>query len=254
MTMRRMQAWVQLFIVEYPEYWIVLLCVFAWVALLGPWKQLREGSCATHGGIHLGSIASSAPLVWRSWPVLSATGLHWLCMFFAMMVPTILGGLRLAASRSLWSRRHLAISLALIGYTAPWVVFGLTLEFAWALVPPRWSSVLLVASLFLAAAWQLTWTKRRGLVRCHRDAILAPSGWRADWTCLRYGFLLVRGCLQTCWALMIACTAAGHALWVVVLITAVMWAERFLRVPRLQWSAGALSAAALLVSSGAMAR
>ncbi len=172
--------------------------------------------------------------------------LHWLIMIPAMMAPTLLGSMRVVAERSLWSRRHRAMALVLLGYAAPWIVFGLLVEASIAIAPASVTRPLLAGSLLAAAVWQLMPLKQRSLVYCHREPILAPSGLRADWACVRYGFLLAGRCGTSCWALMITCAAAGHALWAIVLITGVVWVERFWPGFPLRWSSAVLCCAALM--------
>jgi predicted metal-binding membrane protein len=67
-------------------------------------------------------------------------------------------------------------------------------------------------SFTTAALWQLTPVHRRALTDCHRRLPLAPTGWRADRDCLRYGGTIGAACIRTSWPLMLACAFAGHGL------------------------------------------
>jgi Predicted metal-binding integral membrane protein (DUF2182) len=241
----------QLLEIEYPEFWVILLCAAAWCALLS--MRMMHGTygaaCTMDGGmtgtgVPMRGVSSRAVALLEG---MRMPALHWLIMIPAMMAPTLLGSMRVVAERSLWSRRHRAMALVLLGYAVPWLVFGLAVEALIAIVPTRIAPFLLAGSLLAAAVWQLMPLKRRSLVYCHREPILAPSGLRADWACLRYGLLLAGRCGTSCWALMITCAAAGHALWAIVLITAVVWVERFWPGVPLRWSCGALCCAALVV-------
>jgi hypothetical protein len=251
MRLQRIRAAVVLLSVEYPEYWVILLCVLAWASLL---RIQLEGTrqqdlCAFHGGMNPSSsaiYATSSRAISALLLSLSNSAVHWLLMLSAMMLPLLLGSLRGVIARSLWPRRHRAISFVLIGYAIPWLVFGLGLEFALAATSPGVAQFLLVGCLLFAAAWQLTSAKRRNLIRCHPEAILAPTGWKADRACLQYGLVLAGRCWLNCWALMIACGAGGHAFWATLVITAVVWTERFRPAIAPRWSAAALGGAALL--------
>jgi hypothetical protein len=257
MRLRRLRLWVALLSVEYPECWVVFLSVLAWAILLK--LALGESAgpmCSMHDGIYRAPIASSTIFDGRVVTFCQHFGtfiVHWLPMLLAMMVPPLLGSLRLVAGRSLWSRRHRAMALVLIGYVMLWTVFGLGSELLRQAIPSRFERGSLAGSFLLAALWQLTSLKRRHLIQCHRDPILAPSGWRADGACLRYGCVLAARCGLSCWALMAACTASGHAFWTAVLITSVVWAERFRPALSPRYSSGALVTGALLVCTGYLA-
>jgi Predicted metal-binding integral membrane protein (DUF2182) len=248
--LRQVRIGAQLLEIEYPEFWVILLCAAAWLALLS--MRMMHGTygivCAMDGGmagtsIPMRGVSSRAVALLE---MMRMPALHWLIMIPAMMAPTLLSSMRVVAGRSLWSRRHRAMAVVLLGYAAPWIVFGLAVEALIAIAPTGIAPCLLAVSLLAAAVWQLVPLKQRSLVYCHREPILAPSGLRADWACLRYGLLLAGRCGTSCWALMITCAAAGHALWITVLITAVVWAERFRPGLPLRWSSAALCCAALL--------
>jgi Predicted metal-binding integral membrane protein (DUF2182) len=134
----------------------------------------------------------------------------WMAMVAAMMLPLVLDGVRQAAENSLWNRRHRAMAGFLLGYLAMWFLVGLLpvafRQFPWA--HNQW----LAAGLFLAAGlWLQTPWHRRALITCHRTFPLSPSGWRADWDCLRYGTTVGGACVRSCWLFMVACLTAGHA-------------------------------------------
>jgi predicted metal-binding membrane protein len=89
---------------------------------------------------------------------------------------------------------------------------------------------MLWSTLAVAAAWQLTRTKRRALLACARPVPLPPHGPRADLACLRFGWLHACRCLGSCWAVMLVMIPAGHDLAWMAAITAVVLAEQ--RHPR----------------------
>jgi Predicted metal-binding integral membrane protein (DUF2182) len=243
--LRQVRIGAQLLEIEYPEFWVILLCVAAWFALLS--MRMTNGTygarCAMDGWMAGTGVPTRGVALFEG---MRMPVLHWLIMIPAMMAPTLLGSLRVVAGRSLWSRRHRAMAVVLLGYAAPWIVFGVAVETSIAIAPTSITPFLLAGSLLAAAVWQLMPLKRRSLVYCHREPILAPSGTRADWACLRYGLLLAGRCGVSCWVLMITCAVAGHALWATVLITAVVWVERFRPGLPLRWSSAALCFAALL--------
>ena len=225
------------FLWRHPECPVLLLSGAAWLFLLlmtmGP-INFAPRPMAHH---------AATPLSFSGWPTLL---LYWAVMLAAMMFPSLVPQVRVVAMRSFWSRRTRAISLFLIGYTLVWLLYAMVAAFLIAALERISSSTLLVPlSLLLAAVWQLTPQKRQSLVACHFTMPLAPTGWRADLDCSRYGVRTALLCCVSCWALMLVCVVAGHSLWPMLLVTLVTLAERVLRRPRQQQFALALLGVAL---------
>jgi predicted metal-binding membrane protein len=152
-------------------------------------------------------------------------------MVAAMMFPVVLGPVRIAAARSLWSRRHRAVAGFLTGYVALWTIVGVPVAGLAILARGRLSPVAAAAAGFaIAVAWQLTSAKRRALSSCHRTIPLAPDGWRADAGCVRFGWIVGGQCVLSCWALMLACVLSAHSLAAMAGLGAAGAAERL--VPR----------------------
>lgn len=180
------------FVWRQPEWWTVALCGVAWTFMV-----VGDVQHAGHEFHHRMGFRFEV--------------LHWVGMVAAMMLPLLLEQVRTVAVSSLWRRRHRAIGGFLLGFFAAWMMVGLAVawvrEFAWA------HTQLAAAVAFLGAAWWLvTPWHLRGLKGCHKRIPLAPAGWRADWDCLRYGFVIGWGCVRSCWVLMAACALAGHGL------------------------------------------
>ena len=139
-----------------PEWWTIALSIVCWIFLiLQPF--------ASQLGHHHGHDAGTSYL----------QVLHWQAMVAAMMLPLLIGQIRVVASRSLWRRRNWAIVLYLTGYLMPWFVYG---AIAVSVLQYLRSPYTTAISLLIAALWQLTWWKRNGLIACHRTEPLAPSG------------------------------------------------------------------------------
>lgn len=155
----------------------------------------------------------------------SGTLSGWMTMVAAMMFPMLIWPVRFVASHSRWARRNRSVAVFLAGYCAVWLVFGLAVE---TLIEPLrgaswpWTG----GCCLLAAAWQWTPLKRTGVLGCHRTMPLAPSGIRADIDCFCYGLTIGGNCWLSCWALMLACSAAGHSVWAMLAATALVWVER----------------------------
>jgi predicted metal-binding membrane protein len=187
---------------RHPEWWALALSVGAWVLLVGQ-------------SVHRHFAG-------------------WSLMVVAMMVPLVVGPIRTTAARSLWRRRHRAIAIFLAGYLTLWLAAGAGFFLLMSIVGVNAGSPspLLVASAFaLALGWQLAPAKRRALNACHRTMPLAPRGSRADRDCFRYGLRIGAYCLTSCWALMLVCMVAKHAMGALVAVAVVLAAERYLRRP-----------------------
>ena len=216
---------------RYPEWWAVSLSAGAWLFFITEAAMGRSPapsfSCPSFGApvrsanlLHTFSAGSA---------LVSGFAIHWLLMIAAMMIPPLVGQLRFVAEHSFWSRRNRAMALFLAAYFALWLLFGALTEFllrrqAW--LAPTASTYVVPACFFLAALWQVSPQKRRSLVACHLTTPLAPSGRRADVDCLRHGLRIALRCCISCWALMLACAAAGHAVGPMFPATFALWLER----------------------------
>jgi predicted metal-binding membrane protein len=154
----------------------------------------------------------------------------WLLMASAMMLPPALPAVRRVAMNSKWRRRQRAGALFIGAYLTVWGLFGLL-----AVPVARWvgdaaaAGWPLAAALVLAAAWELTPSKRRWLRACHRSFPLPPDGWKADVGCASAGLAYGRDCVGACWALMVPMAVAVHAgLALMAVLTVVAAAEEVL--------------------------
>jgi len=96
--------------------------------------------------------------------------------------------------------------------------------------------------------------RARSLKRGHRTQPLAPTGWRANYDCVRYGWTTGVHCVATCGVLIAACWLLGHgALGLAGMITAMTigLAERYMIRPNQRWLAAALSLVAVVAASTA---
>jgi predicted metal-binding membrane protein len=167
----------------------------------------------------------------RNW---IADMVHWLVMVLAMMLPLVIDPIRGVAARSLWPRRHRAVGGFLLGYLSVWLVAGIVISLAIAEVrlDHHLRNLPAVAVAFaVAALWQLTPAKRWAIRACHKTLPIAPCGWRADRDCFRYGLMIGTSCLVSCWALMAACSMAGHSIAAMTFGASAGVAERYFLRP-----------------------
>lgn len=241
-----------------PEWWALGLAAAAWAALVAA-DLAGHGAHGTHGahaagGAHghhghamPGGGDAAAPGAAFLAAVLRDTA-HWQLMVLAMMLPVIVPSLRTVAFRSLWRRRHRAVAGFLAGYLAAWGLAGLAVcvLLAAAPVPREWQAGAVAAAFVLAAGWQWTRLKRRALVACHRTMPLAPSGPRADRDCVAFGWRIGGSCCLGCWALMVACTLAGHSTLALAACGGIGLAERYSWRPNTKLLAAGILALALV--------
>jgi predicted metal-binding integral membrane protein DUF2182 len=192
------------FVWTHPEWWVWVLCAGAWSVLL-----FRAPHPPAHHVVPRISVV------------------EWSAMVLAMMLPLVFTHLRATAARSLWKRRHRAMTGFLCGYAGAWIGAGSLLAVivngsSWLAAAPA----LAVAAFVLASAWELTAVKRRALSACHAMLPLSPSGWRADFDTLRYGWYVGSRCVVVCGLSMIACALAGHSRVVMVALSAVLYGSR----------------------------
>lgn len=184
---RRRLAW-------HPELWLYALALCAGLVL------------AVHAGHHHAPPTTATPGAWLTeWRA-------WVAMVLAMMLPVVAPQARQIAMRSLWHRRHRAMSWFLLGYLAVWLAVGAV--FLGALVAvgrPQPGPLVLAAALLAAAAWQVARPRRRIMRRCGSLPPAAARGWRANRDCAEAGVRIGLRCTFTCGPVMLA-TALGHGL------------------------------------------
>ena len=132
-------------------------------------------------------------------------------------------------------------------YLAIWVAVGAVALAALGWWMPLRSDATLGLALAVAAAWQLTRAKRAAVIRCHWTTPLPPHGWRATAGTARFAVRNGSACVTSCWAMMLVMVVAvsGQLVWMVV-VTAIVSAEKLTRKPRraTRYSAAVLAAAA----------
>jgi hypothetical protein len=230
-------------IARHPEWWTVGLCLVAWSALIAG----NMGSSG--GGVFCGSLHRATAL---DGPVWTAGLGEWSLMVAAMMLPLVIAPVRRAARASLWRRRHRAIAEFLVGYGLIWTLFGGAALVILALYQPTppWAPVAVFA---IAALWELSPAKRRALSLCHRTIPLRPTGWRADFDCLRYGALQGRSCCSSCWVMMLGSTLTPQPLLAMAGIAGLCAVQRYRPRRRQYFEALALGAGALACAIAALA-
>lgn len=221
---------------------VAAVVVPAW-ALLALWSASPYRGYLDHGGwgdaLALSPICRALPGGAVIVPAL-VTGLAWLLMIAAMMVPTVLplvGAFRRAVAGRADAARLVATLLA--GYVVVWLAFGVAAHAADAAVRAAAASspwmlahawAIGAAVLALAGAFQFSALKYHCLDRCRTTLGFINSRWRGRHPAreaFRIGLDHGAFCVGCCWALMLVMfvVGMGNPGWM-LLIAAVMAAEK----------------------------
>ena len=238
-----------------PESWLYAIAALAGLALLAP-LVARDGAAAhAHHGHHHGRGAPSPDSASAGLAAWLAEWRHWILMVLAMMVPVAAPHARRVAQRSLWSRRHRAMTSFLGGYLTVWFAVGVVAAAvaAWFERADGWPAAAL--TLLAGAGWQVSPPRRRLLRRCGSLPPAVVSGWRADRDCAATGCRIGLRCAFVCAPVMLT-MAVTHSLLLMAGLLAVLLSERA-RGPNPQqragrpleaWCLGALAGVAALVA------
>lgn len=207
---------------RHPEWWVITLSAIAWLFFIATSVVSAGG-----GPAHAHDVADQL-----MWPAIAVDAGVWMLMIVAMMLPLVAGPIRTTATRSLWRRRHRAICVFLVGYVTVWAIVGAAIAVAAITLRAHVTWVAAgSAGFFVAALWHGALPRRRALASCHRTSPLAPTGWRADADCLRFGCMIGGRCVVSCWALMLACVLAGHSMVAMLATSVIMVTERYSHRP-----------------------
>jgi hypothetical protein len=200
-SVRRFLAW-------HPQWWVYAVAAIAWLVLLVMSAQM--------------SMPMEHHTASTSW---AERWTHWLLMVLAMMLLVSARQVRVVALRSLWSRRQRSAVCFALGYAALWALVGAVLVTIVITTGLDGATDLVVVSLLLAAAWQVSAPRRRLVRRCEALRLGAPSGLAGDVDCARAGVRAGVRCLQEGWPAMIA-MALSQSLLLMVGLTVVLLTER----------------------------
>lgn len=235
-----------------PEWWIIILVLMAWAAIIphavsfGNKFSYSQNTSHTQTDIdsahhaHSELMFDSQILNVQTHNDITFAGefFNWCFMILAMMVPLMLESIRRIAFQSFRYRRHRSMLFSLIGYLLPWIALGLAAAWLRTFIQNS-----LVASLFfvMAAIWLLLALRKRFLMFCHKTMPIAPSGWKADRDCLRFGLIIGTSCVATCGFLMLGCAFTNHSLVAMVGSAALgIWERNSFRHPTNYIFAGTL--------------
>lgn len=227
-----------------PEWPYALLAVLTWIGII-IWHT------TSHTFEHAVTVQSSVSAISRGIEVAG-----WTVMIVAMMLPLTLPAVGHVAFNTIRARRQRAMAIYVGCFIGTWVVLGAAALVARdALVDLRvWNGrLIVVATLCIAAVWQISRFKRRALYQCRQTIPLPPRGVAADAACARFGVLQAWRCVRTCWALMLVMVVIEEGtLLAMTAMTGLVLLEGYTLLGRrlLRLSAGALMVLASLPAFG----
>lgn len=206
----------------HPQWWVVGVCLCAWIVLLVTAPPLM-------------TQAFCGPRTAHAAPVVGPELLDWSLMVAAMMLPLSLSQARSIALCSAWRARHRAIAWFLGAYLSVWLAAKIcfnVLALGVARIAPEahWPNTASVSYVVLVvlALWHFAPPKRRAAIRCQRRTPLPMPGWRADLRCILHGVRSGADCVTNCWPLMLAMLVLPASPGLMALATALLLAERYL--------------------------
>src|SRR5215211_3666923 len=148
---------------RYPEWWVVMAAVVAWLFMAGMSHPHASHTEITSAGM---SHAHTSHTHVSHTGTISGRGhgqgtLGTVAMVIAMMLPLTLTNVRHIALSSLWRRRHRAIAAFLVGYLAVWFVVQTIIVETWGLLAPLigWGTAAGIA-MVAAPLWEIAPLKR----------------------------------------------------------------------------------------------
>ncbi|GAA2108528.1 DUF2182 domain-containing protein [Microlunatus panaciterrae] len=181
-----------------------------------------------HGITTSPAEAATSPLIMVQLGQLAAALLGWLVMAGAMMLPTAVPAIRYVAFSSRRDRRQYPVLAFVVGFLLAWTPLGLVASLGHLLAQPG-STALTAAAVAVAAGWELTRMKHRGLLRCHRTEPIRFSGWAALRSSAAFGWRNGCSCVLACGPAMLALMLAGHPVVLTLVVAVIMFAEKMLR-------------------------
>jgi predicted metal-binding membrane protein len=221
-----------------PSPTLLAVSLAGWILLLGLDREMQVSSlCLSQ--VTLTAVARGAfAMAFAANPLAM---LSWLAMLLAMMSPLLRQPIAQLRLRSLARRRRRAVAWFVAGYGAVWMMAGLVLMTAAAILGPFAGETgvpaLLIAAV-MAVAWQMTPLRQHALIRCHRLPGLSAFGAEADRDCIRFGLTHGLWCVATCAPLMLVPLSAPEVhLPLMAALSAGLLLERQAPPRRPTWSA-----------------
>lgn len=234
-----------------PEWLIATIALCSWPALIPLlWSGPPHGHHGTdHHTTHdhvSHTPTAQAPSVTSTAGVALAV---WVLMTVAMMLPTAIPAIRYTAFATHHRRRQRSVLLFALGFVAAWLPLAVP-AVAWHLSGREPTVTVTAVTIILVSMWELTRTKRRALLRCHRTAPVRFTGRPADRSALAFGVTQGMTCVLTCGPAMLALMILNHPVVATILVAAAMPAQKILRwgIPlRVPFAAAGLGVAAIIL-------
>lgn len=223
-----------------PSPTLLAVSLAGWILLLWLDRQMQASPLCL-SLVNLTAIARGAFVLAFAANPPAVVLLSWFAMLLAMMSPLLTQPIAQLRLRSLARRRRRAVAWFVAGYGAVWMMAGLVLMTAAAilgLLAGKIGVPALPIAAVMAVAWQMTPLRQHALIRCHRLPSLSAFGGEADRDCIRFGLTHGLWCVATCAPLMLVPLSAPEIhLPLMAALSAGLLLERQAPPRRPAWSA-----------------
>jgi len=154
----------------------------------------------------------------------------WMLMVWAMMLPMLSGTVRWLQYQ-MPKYLHVKATLSMLaGYHLVWLVLGilfLLMQYFLLELAPHLNENWLTPLAYLGAGLYVhSMTRKKALMACSAGMPLSIQGWAVLHDALVFGIRRGVACALTCYPLMLAMMLTEHALWMMLLLTIIMFYER----------------------------
>ncbi len=206
----------------HPYWWLFLLSALSWVYLIS-----AEISSSAHSHHHMPAS-----------PIAAVSGhlLAWFIMVYAMMLPMLSSSVRLLMWMMPRYQHMRLMPLLVTGYSIVWLAAGGVIELTGMVIyhlpvlQQKALTNLPIGSLsfIAAAAWTNTVSRKKAVFACSNGVPIRINGWHAYQDTIYFGIVKGINCVKGCLHVMLALLIAGHDLWIMMIVTAVLIYERVL--------------------------
>lgn len=230
-----------------PEWWVWALASYVWIIMFALSFNSVDNT------IHNASLIFCAPMESISGSVLgfNTTGIlkepslssniqfalsngivPWIFMLIAMMFPLLNRPVRHINLSLQRKDAEFGILIFLLGYCFIWTLVGsvylLIPTIVNSFLESTSTSAILNGIVFFIAAILVWLPSRAGVIsRCEQTRPLHTDGIRLCSSCFRYGIQIGVNCFRMCWAPMLALMFAHHNFLLMLVVTAIMFYERY---------------------------
>lgn len=223
-------ARIRIVLKKHPELWGWVFSLSAWVYLVMNLAATSHSAVVSNYVAYCGVPgAVNVALAYPGIPTIIFNGFFpWLIMIVAMMFPLLNRPVRHVAFSVRQKDSVFVILSFLVGYTAIWLLAGAIFFLVDSLLASK--QIKFIASYAFLLSTVLVWQPVRPLMmmKCGQTMPIHIQGWQMYADTFFYGLIMSFYCLTICWAPMAALILAHHNALLMLAVTIVIIAERYL--------------------------